>query len=97
MAIPTAVELDRSRIAELTAREEQRLNDSTKQSQQMYQRAMKSLSGGVASSYQLRDPWPIYLERGAGCRWVPAAAPFGRQLVDGVSAITAQAHLYLVL
>ena len=67
MAIPTAVELDRSRIAELTAREEQRLNDSTKQSQQMYQRATKSLSGGVASSYQLRNPWPIYLERGAGC------------------------------
>jgi glutamate-1-semialdehyde 2,1-aminomutase len=67
MAIPTAVELDRSKIAELTAREEKRLNDSTKQSQQMYQRAMKSLSGGVASSYQLRDPWPIYLERGAGC------------------------------
>jgi hypothetical protein len=29
MAIPTAVELDRSRIAELTAREEQRLNEST--------------------------------------------------------------------
>ena len=24
------------------------------------------LSGGVASSYQLRDPWPIYLERGKG-------------------------------
>ena len=24
------------------------------------------LSGGVASSYQLRDPWPIYLERGDG-------------------------------
>jgi glutamate-1-semialdehyde 2,1-aminomutase len=26
------------------------------------------LSGGVASSYQLRDPWPIYLERGEGPR-----------------------------
>ena len=24
------------------------------------------LTGGVASSYQLRDPWPIYLERGDG-------------------------------
>ena len=24
------------------------------------------LSAGVASSYQLRDPWPIYLERGSG-------------------------------
>ena len=27
-------------------------------------RAHDVLSGGVASSYQLRDPWPIYLERG---------------------------------
>ena len=26
------------------------------------------LAGGVASSYQLRDPWPIYLERGEGAR-----------------------------
>ena len=24
------------------------------------------LSGGVASSYQARDPWPLYLERGNG-------------------------------
>ena len=32
----------------------------------MYKRAHAVLSGGVASSYQLRDPWPIYLERGKG-------------------------------
>ena len=32
----------------------------------MYERARASLTGGVASSYQLRDPWPIYLERGEG-------------------------------
>src|SRR5690242_21385524 len=32
----------------------------------MYERARVHLSGGVASSYQLRDPWPIYLERGKG-------------------------------
>ena len=32
----------------------------------MYERAQVHLSGGVASSYQLRDPWPIYLERGSG-------------------------------
>src|SRR5947208_222825 len=29
-------------------------------------RARASLSGGVASSYQLRDPWPIYLASGEG-------------------------------
>jgi len=32
----------------------------------MYKRADRVLSAGVASSYQLRDPWPIYLERGEG-------------------------------
>jgi glutamate-1-semialdehyde 2,1-aminomutase len=32
----------------------------------MYRRARESLSGGVASSYQLRDPWPIYLVSGEG-------------------------------
>ena len=32
----------------------------------MFERADKVLSAGVASSYQLREPWPIYLERGAG-------------------------------
>jgi glutamate-1-semialdehyde 2,1-aminomutase len=34
----------------------------------MYERARQSLSGGVASSYQLRDPWPIYLASGEGPR-----------------------------
>ena len=34
----------------------------------MYERARKTLSGGVASSYQVRAPWPIYLERGQGAR-----------------------------
>ena len=32
----------------------------------MFRRANQVLSAGVASSYQLRDPWPIYLERGVG-------------------------------
>jgi glutamate-1-semialdehyde 2,1-aminomutase len=34
----------------------------------MYERARAALAGGVASSYQVRDPWPIYLERGEGAR-----------------------------
>ena len=32
----------------------------------MWERARRTLVGGVASSYQLRDPWPIYLDRGEG-------------------------------
>ena len=54
----TPTQLDRQRIRELTEREEQRLNECTKGSQTMYDRARKVLTGGVASSYQLRDPWP---------------------------------------
>jgi glutamate-1-semialdehyde 2,1-aminomutase len=66
MAQRTAVTLDRARIAELTAREQQRLDDSTRGSQAMFERANRVLSAGVASSYQLREPWPIYFDRGEG-------------------------------
>src|SRR5262249_24127540 len=68
MATTTHRQIDRGRIKELTEREEARLNERTPKSHAMYERANKVLSGGVASSYQLRDPWPIYLERGAGPR-----------------------------
>jgi len=67
MSTTTHAQIDRARIAELTAREEARLNERTTASRAMYDRADQVLSGGVASSYQLRDPWPIYLERGEGC------------------------------
>lgn len=62
----TAISIDRQRIAELTEREEAKLNERTPRSAEMYARAKEVLSGGVGSSYQLRDPWPIYLERGEG-------------------------------
>src|SRR3954451_23076746 len=60
------ITIDRARIAQLTERETERLNEATKGSGDTFARANKVLSAGVASSYQLRDPWPIYLERGAG-------------------------------
>jgi glutamate-1-semialdehyde 2,1-aminomutase len=66
MAVTTPITLDRRRIQELIDREEQRLNDRTGGSAAMFRRANAVLSAGVASSYQLRDPWPIYLERGSG-------------------------------
>jgi glutamate-1-semialdehyde 2,1-aminomutase len=66
MALSPPVPIDRQRIKELTEREERDLNERTSGSGEMYERAQRSLSGGVASSYQLRDPWPIYLERGSG-------------------------------
>src|SRR5918992_3895474 len=67
-AVNAPVQIDRLRIKELIQREEKALNARTEQSGEMYKRAHAVLSGGVASSYQLRDPWPIYLERGDGPR-----------------------------
>ena len=68
MSAPATTLLDRTRIAELTEREQRRLDDRTPASRTMYERAKESLSGGVASAYQERTPWPIYLERGSGPR-----------------------------
>src|SRR5438128_12247393 len=58
--------MDRERVAELTKRELDALNERTGGSAELYARANRVLAAGVASSYQLRDPWPIYLERGKG-------------------------------
>jgi glutamate-1-semialdehyde 2,1-aminomutase len=68
VSAPAVAELDRARIAELTERERRRLDDATPRSRAMFERARQSLSAGVASAYQRREPWPIYLERGSGSR-----------------------------
>ncbi|MDR1265494.1 MAG: aspartate aminotransferase family protein [Propionibacteriaceae bacterium] len=64
----TFATIDPSRVQELTDQESARLNDATHASRALYQQARRHLPGGVASSYQLRDPWPIYIDRGQGCR-----------------------------
>jgi glutamate-1-semialdehyde 2,1-aminomutase len=64
----TVAKIDRQRIRALTAREEKKLNDRTPGSLRMFERAQATLVGGVASSYQLRDPWPIYLSHGRGAQ-----------------------------
>jgi glutamate-1-semialdehyde 2,1-aminomutase len=66
MATQVGTVLDRERIAQLTAREQAQLDGRTSGSRALYERAREALSGGVASSYQLRDPWPIYLSHGEG-------------------------------
>jgi glutamate-1-semialdehyde 2,1-aminomutase len=66
MAVNATVTLDQERIRELTERESAKLDERTRASRVMYERARQSLSGGVASSYQSRDPWPIYLTTGEG-------------------------------
>src|SRR5437588_13060548 len=66
MAVSSGIAIDPKRVEELTSEELTRLNERTQGSAAMYERARSSLSGGVASSYQLRDPWPIYLSCGEG-------------------------------
>jgi glutamate-1-semialdehyde 2,1-aminomutase len=66
MPLTSPAAIDRERVEELTRRELEELNARTRGSEAMYERARSSLSGGVASSYQLRDPWPIYLVSGDG-------------------------------
>lgn len=62
------IELDRSRLARLIEEQTALLNERTTVSREMYGRASEHLSGGVASSYQSRDPWPIYISSGTGDR-----------------------------
>lgn len=64
MSTPISVE----RIDELIEAESAKLDARTQESKNFYQRASEHLAGGVASSYQLHDPWPIYVERGSGPR-----------------------------
>jgi glutamate-1-semialdehyde 2,1-aminomutase len=60
--------IDREKIKLLVQREEQRLNANTEVSAQYYNRAKKHMVNGVPSSYQTRDPWPIYLSHGKGSK-----------------------------
>jgi glutamate-1-semialdehyde 2,1-aminomutase len=60
--------IDRKRIAQLTEREMATLAERTPQSKARYERAVKVMPGGVPSSFQENDPWPVYVERGEGTR-----------------------------
>jgi glutamate-1-semialdehyde 2,1-aminomutase len=60
--------IDRGRIAELTERELARLSERTPASKRRFERGVKVMPGGVPSSFQENDPWPVYLERGEGAR-----------------------------
>jgi len=56
----------RARAREIFAAERAALTEATPASRRLYERARRSLPLGVASSFQAADPYPVYLERGAG-------------------------------
>ncbi len=45
-----------------------KLTERTPESKRRYERAVKVMPGGVPSSFQENDPWPVYVERGEGTR-----------------------------
>lgn len=57
-----------ARAREIAAREMAQLLDRTSASKQWYERALHTLPLGVGSSFQMGDPYPIYLTHGLGSR-----------------------------
>jgi glutamate-1-semialdehyde 2,1-aminomutase len=54
------------RAREIASCELDRLLTRTPGSKALYERAVRTMPGGVASSFQLGDPYPLYLDRGRG-------------------------------
>ena len=74
--------IDRQRVAALSERERAKLADRTPESRRRYERAVKVMPGGVPSSFQENDPWPVYLERGEGARFADALEAFARDVTS---------------
>jgi glutamate-1-semialdehyde 2,1-aminomutase len=66
MATRPVTALDRPKVAALTRQELNRFAERTRRSGEYYERARKVMPGGVPSSFQTNDPWPVYIERGRG-------------------------------
>jgi glutamate-1-semialdehyde 2,1-aminomutase len=57
-----------ARAEEIAVREAKTLLDRTPASKRMFDRAVRSLPLGVASSFHANDPYPVYVARGQGSR-----------------------------
>ncbi len=58
--------IDRKQINRLTEEQMARFREHTPTSAEYFDRARKVMPGGVPSSFQLNDPWPVYIDRGRG-------------------------------
>jgi glutamate-1-semialdehyde 2,1-aminomutase len=61
-------QIDRQKIASLTEAQNEQFRNRTPASARTYERALAVMPGGVPSSFQVNDPWPVYLSRGKGSR-----------------------------
>ncbi|MGH2401442.1 MAG: aspartate aminotransferase family protein [Candidatus Limnocylindria bacterium] len=75
----TSRQIDRARIAEIGAREEQAYRDRTRKSAALFERARQSLPLGVASSFQAYDPYPLFMGDARGSRITDAD---GNEYID---------------
>jgi glutamate-1-semialdehyde 2,1-aminomutase len=64
----TASAIDQKLVNRLTEEQMARFREHTGTSAAYYERARKVMPGGVPSSFQENDPWPVYIERGEGAR-----------------------------
>jgi glutamate-1-semialdehyde 2,1-aminomutase len=61
-------DIDPKRIAALSEAQQETFRNRTGASAETYQRALQVMPNGVPSSFQVNDPWPVYLSRGEGSR-----------------------------
>jgi glutamate-1-semialdehyde 2,1-aminomutase len=62
------MEIDPKRVAALTESENEKFRNRTGASAETFKRALVVMPNGVPSSFQVNDPWPVYLARGKGSR-----------------------------
>ncbi|MGH2445821.1 MAG: aspartate aminotransferase family protein [Candidatus Limnocylindria bacterium] len=72
-------QVERARIAEIAAREEQAYRDRTRKSAALFDRARQSLPLGVASSFQAYEPYPLFMTDARGSRITDAD---GNEYID---------------
>jgi glutamate-1-semialdehyde 2,1-aminomutase len=65
---PSPSSIDRDRLIALTERERTVYRERTARSGEYFERASGVMPGGVPSQFQKNDPWPVYIERGAGAK-----------------------------
>ncbi len=71
--------VNRARVAEIGAREEEEYRRRTRRSADLFERARKSLPLGVASSFQAYDPYPLFMTDARGSRITDAD---GNEYID---------------
>src|SRR5919204_76645 len=75
-----------ARAREIAEREQRALQDRTPASARLFERAVRSLPMGVASTFQAADPYPIYPERGY-YRTVPTSKGIPRHQAESTLVV----------